>query len=141
MLDKEKLREIRERVEKATQGPWEDEYEADPEGVAYDRFISTADERIGLIWEQENADFVAHAREDVPALLDHIEKSGRSTPLEYADLARVHDMRGNVWSYSEPADVWRVVNDKTLFVVPTSARSYQRLVAEFGPLRPTEEEG
>jgi hypothetical protein len=63
----------------------------------------------------------------------------RSTPKNFRDLATVIDSRGRTWKYSEPADVWRVTDSEGLvgFVVPTSARSWQRLVAEFGPLRET----
>lgn len=62
----------------------------------------------------------------------------RSTPLEIADCACVTDSRGKVWKYSEPADVWSLVDGRLGpgSVCHASARSYQKLLAEFGPLRP-----
>ena len=60
----------------------------------------------------------------------------RSTPPGYADFAIVTDSRGKQWKYSEPGDVWKLIDDHLGpgSVAPHSARSYQRLVHEFGPL-------
>ncbi len=75
-MDQEQLNAIKERVAKATQGPWK---------VAYDR------EHVVDIWfdgeenghaeihdnsfgnAPDNAKFISHAREDVPALVEYIE--------------------------------------------------------------------
>lgn len=61
----------------------------------------------------------------------------RSTPPGFADLAVVTDKRGKRWKYSEPGDVWNLITDELGpgSVGAWSARSYQRLVHEFGPLR------
>jgi hypothetical protein len=73
-------------------------------------------------------------------LFDHdpCRSAARSTPLEYPDLSEVTDRRGKQWKYSEPGDVWKLVDDHLGpgSVAPHSARSYQRLAAEFGPLEP-----
>jgi len=60
----EELRAIRDRVESATPGPW-----------------SRRDVTRGYYWDGSyipvsvrNADFAAHAREDIPKLLDEIER-------------------------------------------------------------------
>lgn len=60
----------------------------------------------------------------------------RSTPYRYKDCDHVEDSRGKLWSYSEPADVWRL-RMATGFVSLTSARSWDKLRSEFGPLRKT----
>lgn len=62
--------------------------------------------------------------------------SGRSTPTEFRDSAHVQDRDGRLWSYSEPADVWKMRLDGTTTsgVALTSARSWDRLLTEFGPL-------
>lgn len=66
----------------------------------------------------------------------------RSTPAAFADCAIVVDRQGEHWKYSEPADVWKLVDDQLGpgSVAPHSACSYQRLVAGFGPLAPVPED-
>lgn len=68
---------IRARAEKATRGPWETSTTSrDPGARMVD--IPDGDDVMSLAWElggglvgmsPANADFVAHAREDIPALL------------------------------------------------------------------------
>ena len=60
----------------------------------------------------------------------------RSTPNEFRDYAIVIDQRGKEWKYSEPADVWRLITNELGpgSVSLSSARSYDRLNHEFGPL-------
>lgn len=62
--------------------------------------------------------------------------NGRSTPDCFRDFSVVIDSRGKRWKYSAPADVWRLITGDLGpgSVSPTSARSYQRLEYEFGPL-------
>jgi hypothetical protein len=70
---------------------------------------------------------------------------GRSTPQEHADCAEVTDSRGKTWRYSEPSDTWTLVvpwdypgwRDEGVMrggTFPHSARSWQRLEVECGPL-------
>lgn len=78
-LTDEELQAIRERVEKATAGPWQIGKQS-PNGL---NNVGTMD---GLLTAQttdeSNASFIAHAREDIPKLLAEIERlRGR---LEYA---------------------------------------------------------
>lgn len=54
----------------------------------------------------------------------------RSTPATFRDCDVVTDRRGKEWKYSAPGDVWCLVDDRLL----SSARSWQRLQSEFGPL-------
>ncbi len=76
MLSQEELQVIRERVELSTLGPWKSfndntivQSSTDNDGYRME---------IGKIrrhrYYQVDADFIAHAREDVPKLLDEIEK-------------------------------------------------------------------
>ena len=60
----------------------------------------------------------------------------RSTPADYHDLAAVTDSRGKQWKYSEPSDTWCLVTGDVGpgSVSLGSARSWQRLLHEFGPL-------
>lgn len=70
-LTDEELAEIRERAEKATAGKWRVDY-----GVtAYDRTVTT--ESFEILCENvspKDAEFIAHAREDIPKLLAEIER-------------------------------------------------------------------
>jgi hypothetical protein len=58
----------------------------------------------------------------------------RSTPGRFADCDEVTDRRGKTWRYSLPADVWGLVVERDKTIARYSARSWQRLTAEFGPL-------
>lgn len=71
MLTPKELAEIRERAEKASPGPWatSDDMTWDttvrgPSMTIYDEGGHT----------REDADFIAHSRQDIPALLAHIEQ-------------------------------------------------------------------
>lgn len=74
MLSDNELFAIRERVEKATKGPWK----AFVEGRNMEcgsSFIQTQSEDIELIGATEaDYDFIAHAKQDILILLDEIEK-------------------------------------------------------------------
>ena len=67
-----RLEEIRERAEKATAGPWkynDNVYCAD-RGICWD-----GDLEYDHIIKYEDGDFISHAREDIPYLLDRLEKA------------------------------------------------------------------
>jgi hypothetical protein len=82
MLTPEQLAEIRERERKATPGPWS----TGPSFFVWRRFVDTQDRKVSRpICEcgaaagnnGEDADFIARARTDIPALLQHIEEQQR----------------------------------------------------------------
>ena len=74
------LAAIRQRVEKATEGPWNTgfDYEKnDPIVLAPGYIEHTIDyplTEVGLEHGKADAEFIAHAREDIPALLDEIDR-------------------------------------------------------------------
>lgn len=74
MLSDNELLAIRERVEKATKGPWK----AFIEGRDLEcgsSFIQTQSEDIELIGAtKSDYDFIANARQDILLLLDEVEK-------------------------------------------------------------------
>jgi hypothetical protein len=74
----ERKQAIRVRCEAATPGPWRSGpiyYDESEWQITYADVIIDADEtkRIASVYPQ-NADFIAHARQDVPALLAEIER-------------------------------------------------------------------
>lgn len=86
-LTEERIAEIRGREKAATQGPWRAKceiLEADECGnaTAEMTYVSTNDKGICILYgrghddanTQEDAAFIAHAREDIPALLDEVER-------------------------------------------------------------------
>lgn len=88
-ITNEDLKAIRERAEKATSGPWRTEWGHD-EFRSRKKVVGT---RIicGMQFElhmpiPNDAEFIAHARTDVPALLDEIERL-KGGPLTDKDLA------------------------------------------------------
>lgn len=74
MLSDNELFAIRQRVEKASKGPWKAFVEGrDMESGS--SFIQTQNEDIELISSNEaDYDFIAHARQDIILLLDEVEK-------------------------------------------------------------------
>lgn len=69
-LTEERLAEIRGREKVATQGPW-----AVQDKGAIPLIYGPDGERVAkVIDHQEDAAFIAHAREDIPALLDEVER-------------------------------------------------------------------
>ena len=85
------LAAIRQRVEKATEGPWYTgfDYEKhDPTVIAPGYIEHTIDyplDEVGLENGKADAEFIAHAREDIPALLAEIERLN-------ATIQRVRDI-------------------------------------------------
>lgn len=88
-MTNEELRQIRERAEKATAGPWEVGAEVDgvyagmntvvratkPHTRWATRIVSVGQTRKHIKEDSEaNAEFIAHAREDIPKLLAEIER-------------------------------------------------------------------
>lgn len=84
-LNKEQLEEIRQRAEAATEGPWK-------VGVANTVVLADADfvEVAYAPLEYKDADFIANARQDIPALLDHIAKLQGKIDL-YESYAQEYD--------------------------------------------------
>lgn len=85
-----RVREIRERVEKATLGPWQFAPNVNVGGLVRS---DTGAMAIAAFREDHaemvaNAEFIAHAREDIPYLLDRIEKLEEALRklCEYADV-------------------------------------------------------
>lgn len=88
MTDKARLDEIRQRAEKATPEPWEHTFGSGDSGNNHNvRFGDNQNQFIARIVsgrgngghseEACNANFIAHARSDIPWLLDRIEKLER----------------------------------------------------------------
>lgn len=67
-MTNEELRQIRERAEKATAGPWNTAYTTDDVFV-----LDEADIVLCASGRKEDAEFIAHAREDIPKLLAEID--------------------------------------------------------------------
>ena len=81
-LNDEELREIEQRAEKATPGPWK--VESSTEG---DWVLDNRDDVIAGTFVQEgDADFIAHAREDVPALIAEVRRLRETSPFSLAEI-------------------------------------------------------
>ena len=74
MISNEELLAIRQRAENATAGPWKAFIE-DRDMQCGSSFIQTNGEDIELTGAtEEDYDFIANARQDIPKLLDEIER-------------------------------------------------------------------
>lgn len=72
---KTELEEIRAREAKATQGPWmtaDTEIVGGPEEGPFELVASCRQTQKSFEQEEADADFIAHARTDIPTLLSHI---------------------------------------------------------------------
>ena len=77
MLTKEQQDAIRSRCEVATLGPWE-LLRVKTDGANGDWFLLDEETRLAIIEKSDaNAVFIAHARQDIPALLDALEAMTR----------------------------------------------------------------
>lgn len=80
-LTDEQLAAIRERADAATPGPWATALEVDHDGQYW--VVTPPDGSVlfsvckvghkGELKTEEDAEFIAHARQDIPALLAHID--------------------------------------------------------------------
>lgn len=80
----ERVGEIRERAEKATKGPWRDRPSVHGTRYRY-VMIDKAEEYSTMEMQPDDARFVAHAREDIPYLLAHIDALSASAGEWNAD--------------------------------------------------------
>lgn len=74
MLDKKKKNEIKNRCLKATEGPWT-AYVEGRDHTSGSSFIKTPNGDIEIFGATEyDYDFIAHSRDDIPMLIEEIEK-------------------------------------------------------------------
>ncbi len=107
MLTKEELEEIAKRAEAATPGPWETHDEEANVGEAWVRRAVTFPVKsfseksiVGSSIDIATAEFIAHARTDIPALLAHI------AGLE-AEIEKILELAGKHEAPITPADNMR----------------------------------
>ncbi|MGE6515174.1 hypothetical protein [Lysinibacillus sphaericus] len=73
-MDQEKLNAIKDRVKKVSVGPWI---------VIEEEFIQNISSVIGAIHFSRDAHFIAHAREDVPALVAEVERLNSQSIIKH----------------------------------------------------------
>lgn len=73
-----RLSEIKARCDVATPGPWEFSESAAEMWTSTGRSIIESTEGYGLAIKRADADFIAHAREDIPYLLAEIKRLERA---------------------------------------------------------------
>ena len=118
MTDKE-VEEIRARCDKATEGPWKTHLVDDTSIVTEDGTdvcttcdSSQAEREDGYNVEYErmeaDADFIAHARTDIPALLAEVTRLTAVEAELRAELAKYHD--ADIRSVDEARRVYAIVD-------------------------------
>jgi len=130
-LTQGQLEAIRQRAENATPGPWI----LSPEKCGPDGQGVYEAESFGHICEvgdpyprgnnrpQENMEFIAHARTDIPLLLDHIAE------LE-AELARLKDALIEVSELSDEFFNVEVIDGQPTFVLKEGLEAYSDIIHE-----------
>ncbi len=96
---------IRARCEAATPAPWE----ADDNDI----WTADGDRFIGSPPRIADAEFIAHARTEIPALLDEIERQTAERDALAAKVARVEELAKH-WLASNPDDRWAQALNATL---------------------------
>lgn len=105
---------IRERADAATKGPWHVEYCGErgyPQRVCNDAAVTVADTHWGGGGLAPDAEFIAHAREDVPALLAEIQQLRAELEAvrgveQWAALYRDGDWTsGETWARDEAEEI------------------------------------
>ena len=93
-MSEERLAEIRVRAEAATPGAWRDDRRADGVPAVHNGKVRICDTYRADGQSVLNAEFIAHAREDVPALLDEVERlTDENTRLRVELEAAKRDMK------------------------------------------------
>jgi hypothetical protein len=117
-LTQKQLEAIRQRAENATPGPW---YLDDSNRELWN---NDGKNFIGSIrLEKDDTTFIAHARTDIPALLDHIAE------LE-AELARLKDALIEISELSDEFFNVEVIDDQPTFVLKEGLEAYSDIIHE-----------
>lgn len=74
MLTPAQIKEIAERAEKATAGPWNYQWDVHGNGWNTHHVVDSLKSPLFELPEKSDAEFVSHARTDIPALLTMIEE-------------------------------------------------------------------
>lgn len=85
-MNAERIEEIRKRAAASTRGPWEvgyDDYDSDTT-----LYIGEVEATVGRF----DAEFIAHAREDIPALLAEVERLREEVGYLEEDVERWRDL-------------------------------------------------
>lgn len=85
MLTKEELEAIKERCEKATEGPW---HTAVSSRFPHEDCIMFENKEVAEAYEYYDAEFIANARQDIPKLIAEIE-----TLCPIGDLDAISSLR------------------------------------------------
>jgi hypothetical protein len=127
-LAQEQLEAIRQRAENATPGPWKWSGDKFGDIVVYSPERRGFHNNGGEIAEldfgsQADATFIAHARTDIPALLDHI------TELE-AELARLKAALIEISELSDEFFNVEVIDGQPTFVLKEGLEKYSDIIHE-----------
>lgn len=74
MLTQDDLNTIKERAKKATFGPWYVDDERWPGNANLQYWFNTHYDGVGAAATKADAEFIAHAREDIPRLVAEVER-------------------------------------------------------------------
>jgi hypothetical protein len=74
MLTQDDLNMIKERAKKATPGPWYADDERWPGNENLQYWFDTHYDGVGAAATKADAEFIAHAREDIPRLVAEVER-------------------------------------------------------------------
>jgi hypothetical protein len=152
-LTQEQLATIRQRAENATPGPWEtgDGYEQSSRGnyvwsVENGVIVCAEQDGTDCVLDTNDATFIAHARTDIPALLEHIaeleaeikrlheyyyEKLGEASAREIElrrEIDRLKDALTHIDELSDEFFNVDVIDDTPTFVLKEDLEKYSDII-------------
>ncbi len=95
-MTKDDLEAIRQRAEAATEGYWGADDSEWPGNGNLRYWINTHWDGVAAAVTKEDAEFIANARQDIPALLDHIAEIDRKLRKAELIIGRVEDLLSSI---------------------------------------------
>lgn len=99
MLTQDDLNMIKERAKKATPGPWYADDERWPGNANLQYWFNTHYDGVGAAATKADAEFIAHAREDIPRLVAEVERLSKRLSEAESLLSEAHDVMDDVHLY------------------------------------------
>lgn len=123
-LSKERLREIEARAKSATDGPWEAHEEDGGVLPEWAIWMPDAGHDGAMVEGKSDAEFIAHARADVPDLLAEVKRL-RAGLTEALDLARVLPEQLECGGNSCHCTACDLVDDLNRLLNPTGGETHE----------------
>ncbi|MFD2868500.1 hypothetical protein ACFSY7_08310 [Kurthia populi] len=131
-MNKEQLDAIKARVVNTTPGAWRIDKKSDSRAYITDVWMDGEDNglievhRFGESSKYNDAEFIAHARQDVPALIETVEKLMNVRDVSYAEYAELDAENKKLKKQRNALEFHLKVSSKALELEGENADTFQR---------------